>query len=250
MTERRVALFIDAENLPASASSIIVEEAMRHGKLSERRIYGDFSLPALAPWLGVLPRHALSPFQTAGGAIGKNGADIALVIDATEMLCDDSVDVFCLATSDGDFTQLAMRIRQRGKIAVGIGRAAASARFREACDLFRALPTANPEKKPVAVAAPAQKKPASDAAKVPGTRKLEPVLLQRAMLATASSQGGWVALPVLMKGLQACAPSFSVKAYGHNQFHKLLAFSGVELTADHKQARLKAPALQKVVDNG
>ncbi|HEV7247643.1 MAG TPA: NYN domain-containing protein [Shinella sp.] len=248
MTERRVALFIDAENLPASASSVIVEEAMRQGKLSERRIYGDFSLPALAPWLGVLPRHALSPFQTAGGAIGKNGADIALVIDAMEMLCDDSVDVFCLATSDGDFTQLAMRIRQRGKIAVGIGRAAASARFREACDVFEALPIVTAERKPVTVAAPVKKKPATGAAKVPG--KLEPVLLKRAMLATASPQGGWVTLPTLMKSLQACVPSFSVKAYGHRQLHKLLAFSGVELTADHKQARLKAPALRKVVDNG
>ncbi|HVK92572.1 MAG TPA: NYN domain-containing protein, partial [Mycoplana sp.] len=185
MATRRVAVFIDAENVAVSSSSAILEEAMRHGVLTERRAYGDFSRPALASWLEALPRHALTPFQTAGGAVGKNGADIALVIDAMEMLCADEADVFCLATSDGDFTQLAMRVRQRGKTAIGIGRASASSRFRAACDRFTVIETPERIARPTATATP------------PKRRKLEQSLLREAMTGMAPSGDGWVNLSEL-----------------------------------------------------
>jgi len=236
--ERWVAVFIDAENMSASTADEILREAARHGALRTRRVYGDFTRPQLAAWLEIAPRHALTPCQTTGGgAAGKNGADIALVIDAVEALCGDAADVFCLATSDGDFTQLAMRIRQNGKTVVGFGKPKASLRLQAACDVFRAVGC-----KKVPSAAPA--------GKTPPRRRLEAEFLEKAFAAATPSADGWVGLPGLMKSLRAVAPSFEVKAYGYSQLSKLLADSGVDLTDKNRMARLKPAPLLKLVDNG
>ena len=241
MSKRNVVLFIDAENIPPSQAGAILDEAGRHGSLVHRRVYGDFSRPALAPWLDVLPRHALTPCQTVSCAAGKNGADIALVIGAVDLLHTIDADVFCLATCDGDFTQLAMRIRQGGKTVVGIGMPHASACFRAACDLFKVI--LSPKE---------QTKPATSAVQQTNVscRALKGEVLQRAFIAAPRLDGEWVGLPHLMKALKDCEPGFELKAYGYSQFSKLLAFSGVELADQNRKARLKMPILRTVVDNG
>lgn len=237
MAEQNTVLFIDAENMPASLAAAILDEAKQHGSLFHRRVYGDFSRPTLAPWLEAIPRHALTACQTVAGAAGKNGADIALVIDALDLFHTTDANVFCLATCDGDFTQLAMRIRQGGGTFFGMGMAHASARFRSACDSFKIIDVPK-----------AQPKPALPTGK-PG-RALKGDILQRAFVAAPPLDGDWVGLPDLMKALKVCQPDFEVKAYGHSQLSKLLAFSGVELADNNRKARLKRPALKKVVDNG
>ncbi|QRI65233.1 NYN domain-containing protein [Shinella sp. PSBB067] len=245
MTAQYVAVFIDAENVSVSAAAAILEEAARHGTVRERRLYGDFNrCPQLSTWLDIAPRHALTPCQTAGGAVGKNGADIALVIDAVAMLCRNEADVFCIATSDGDFTQLAIRIRQEGKTVIGLGRERASLRFREACDAFVATEVAKAP--PPAVTA--VKKP-SPAAKAPTPRKLEADLLHRAFAAAPRVDGEWVRLQDMLNALQACRPGFKVKSYGHSQLCKLLAFSEAELADKNRKVRIRKPALKAVVDN-
>lgn len=247
MDGRKVVLFIDAENVPYTSAAAIVEQAQRHGILVQRRVYGDFSRVPLKGWLDAVPRHALTSCQTVSGATGKNGADIALVIDAMDMLHASEADVFCLATSDGDFTQLAMRIRQSGRTVVGIGRSNASARFKSACDTFKIVDA--PKAKDIC----APSTPVKASAKIaPATvqRALKNDLLQRAFVIAPAMDGPWVGLPDLMKALKVCQSDFDLKPYGHNQFHKLLAFSGVELTDKNRKARLKSPQLKKVVDNG
>lgn len=242
MTEMNVALFIDAENMPPSLVTAIVDEAKRRGTLSHRRVYGDFSRPALAPWLDVLPRHALTACQTVPGAAGKNGADIALVIDALDLFHAGDADVFCLATCDGDFTQLAMRIRQGGKRFIGMGLTHASTRYRAACDTFTDISPAKEQPKP---ADPAIRQANASC------RALKKDVLQRAFIAAPRLDGDWVGLPDLMKVLKDCQPGFELKAYGHSQFSKLLAHSGVELADKNQRARLvQKAALKKVVDNG
>lgn len=251
MTENRVAVFIDAENVSVSAATRIVEEAARHGLVRERRIYGDFfRCSHLSSWLEVAPRHALTPRQTAGSTSGKNGADIALVIDATEMLCRNEAEVFCIATSDGDFTQLAIRIRQDGKTVIGLGRVTASLHFKEACNAFVEVEVmkVREELAHIAVMPPAKK--TVSATKSPVRRKLEADLLQMAFVAAPRLDGEWVGLPDMMNALKNCLPAFEVTAYGHSQFCKLLAFSGAELADKNRKVRLKMPLLKKVVDNG
>jgi hypothetical protein len=242
MSERNVALFIDAENMPPSLADAILVEAERHGTLSHRRVYGDFS-QGLASWLDVVPRHALTACQTVAGAAGKNGADIALVIDALDLFHTTDADVFCLATCDGDFTQLAMRIRQGGQTFVGMGMPHASARFRAACDVFKMFDTPKAQ----AMSATAVDKQVGAPAPC---RALKADILKRAFLAAPPLDGGWIGLHDVMKALKTFQPDFEVKAYGHSQLSKLLAFSGVELADNNRKARLKAPVLKKVVDNG
>ena len=237
MAEQNIVLFIDAENIPPSLAPAILDEARRHGSLFHRRIYGDFSQSALTSWLEVVPCHALTVCQTVVGAAGKNGADIALVIDAMDLLHATDAAVFCLATCDGDFTQLAMRIRQAGRTVVGIGLPNASARFRSACDVFKVIDTPKTHAKPEAQPGKSHRTLAAD-------------ILKHAFVAAPPLDGEWVGLPDLMKALKARQPDFEVKAYGHSQFSKLLAASGVELTNQNRMARLRKPALKKVVDNG
>jgi hypothetical protein len=240
MTERRVALFIDAENLPATTAAAILTEAGRHGSPTARHVYGDFSRPALAPWLDAAPRHALKCCQTVSGAAGKNGADIALVIDVMDRLHAGETDIFCLATSDGDFAQLAMRIRQGARTVVGVGMAMASLKFKSACDVFKVVEPAHIQNG-AGAAVPSDKQV---------QRPLEADLLQRVFIATPPACEGWVALPDIMKHLRAYRPTFDPKTYGHRQLSKLLSFSGAELSDRNRLARLKTPLLKKVVDNG
>jgi hypothetical protein len=247
MTQRRAVLFVDAENVPSGAAGKLVEEATRHGLLLDRRVYGDFSNPSLKPWLDAAALHALTTRQTVAGANGKNGADIAMVIDAMDELHSGHVDVFCLATADSDFTQLAMRIRRAGKIAVGMACSKASSRFQAAFDVFRIVDAVKANASSVSVKA-GEKPVAKQAPAV--RRALKGKLLQRIFVEAPPLDGPWVALPDLMKTLQACQPNFDLKAYGHNQFYKLLAFSDVELADKNRKARLKAQPLKKVVDNG
>lgn len=237
MAEQNTVLFIDAENMPPSLAAAILDEAGRHGSLFQRRVYGDFSRPTLAAWQEAVPRHAFTVCHTVSGAAGKNGADIALVIDVMDLFHTTDANVFCVATCDGDFTQLAMRIRQGGGTFVGIGMAHASARFRAACDIFKVIGTPK-----------AQGKSTAQADK-PG-RALKADVLQRAFVAAPPLEGGWVGLPDIMKALKAYEPDFTVKAYGHSQLSKLLAFSHVELADNNRKARLKRSVLKKVVDNG
>ena len=227
MAERRVAVFIDAENMPVSAADAIMEAAGRHGALRMRRFYGNFDGAGLAKWMEAAPRHALMPCQTTGGAMGKNGADIALVIDVMDALHGDAADVFCLVTSDGDFTQLAMRVRQSGKTVIGLGRPGASKRFRSACDEFKAMEC---EK---------AKEPVAAVGKAPSQRRLELELLQKAF--AVKPFGSWVQLSQIMVNLKACRRNFSAKAYGHAQLWKLLHFSGVKLSKDNRMASWKPP---------
>jgi hypothetical protein len=226
MTAQYVAVLIDAENVSVSGADDILAEASRHGVVRERRLYGDFIRND--DWLAKAPRYALTPRQTIGNTVGKNRADIALVIDAMEMLCRDEATVFCIATCDGDFTQLVTRIRQHGKKVIGIGRSDASVCFREACDEFKTLK-------------PAEALPAS----LPEKRLLEPDLLRRIFTAANSD---WVQLSELKNSLQMRSPGFDPNAYGYDRFWQLLEASGVELGDKNRQGRLKP--LKKVVDNG
>lgn len=247
MTQRGAVLFVDAENVHSGAAGKLVEEATRHGLLLDRRIYGDFSNPSLKPWLDAAALHALTTRQTVAGANRKNGADIAMVIDAMDELHFRHTDVFCLATADSDFTQLAMRIRRAGKIAVGMACSKASSRFQTAFDVFRTIDAVKPDPTP----APVKTSEKPVAKQAPAVRRaIKSELLQRIFAEAPPLDGPWVALPDLMKTLKACQPNFGLKPYGHNQFYKLLAFSGVELADKNRKARLKAQPLKKVVDNG
>ena len=120
--EPRLAVLIDADNTSAHWSEAIVREMATIGEAGVRRIYGDFSGTRLRGWQDKLAAHAVVPHQQFANTRGKNSADIALVIDAMDLLHSGRFDGFVLVSSDGDFTRLASRIREQGLHVFGIGR--------------------------------------------------------------------------------------------------------------------------------
>src|SRR5882757_6423840 len=109
---RRFAVLIDADNTSPRIVAGLFEEIAKFGEASVRRIYGDFSSPRLKSWADVLQKYAIDPYQQFAYTSGKNASDIALVIDAMDLLHSERFDGFCLVSSDSDFTRLASRLRE------------------------------------------------------------------------------------------------------------------------------------------
>src|SRR4051794_15235497 len=132
----RLAVLIDADNASARIAPGLFEEIAKIGEASVRRIYGDFSGTRLKSWADVLSTFAIMPHQNFAYTSGKNASDIALVIDAMDLLHSGRFDGFCLVSSDSDFTRLAARIREQGVDVYGFGEQKTPESFRQACRRF------------------------------------------------------------------------------------------------------------------
>jgi hypothetical protein len=132
----RFAVLIDADNTSSQIASGLFEEVAKFGEASVRRIYGDFSSPELKRWANILQKHAIDPYQQFAYTKGKNASDIALVIDAMDLLHSGRLDGFCLVSSDSDFTRLASRLREQGAEVYGFGNQGTPGSFRQACNRF------------------------------------------------------------------------------------------------------------------
>lgn len=145
MKDYNIALLIDAENISYKYIDKLIEEIKAYGSLTVRRVYGDFTSQNLSPWKNICNERAIKPIQGNIVASGKNNSDSALIIDAMDILHQGKVNAFCLATSDSDFTSLAMRIREDGLFVIGAGEDKTTKAFIETCDRFIRL--GNEEKK-------------------------------------------------------------------------------------------------------
>ena len=114
----------------------MIEEIARYGNPTIKRIYGDWTKPNLGSWKSILLDFAFQPVQQFGYTSGKNATDSAMIIDAMDILYGEKVDGFCLVSSDSDFTRLATRLREAGKIVYGIGEKKTPTPFISACDRF------------------------------------------------------------------------------------------------------------------
>jgi uncharacterized LabA/DUF88 family protein len=132
----RFAVLIDADNTSPQIAGGLFEEVAKFGEASVRRIYGDFSTPQLKSWSDILQKHAIDPYQQFAYTKGKNASDIALVIDAMDLLYTGRLDGFCLVSSDSDFTRLASRLREQGAYVYGFGAQKTPESFRQACQRF------------------------------------------------------------------------------------------------------------------
>lgn len=130
------AVLIDADNVRLDSISPILEEITRHGRVTVRRIYGDFTSQNLAGWKTKLAEHAIHPIQQYRNTTGKNASDSALIIDAMDLLHSRRFEGFCLVSSDSDFTRLAGRIREDGLVVFGFGEKKVPKAFVNACDRY------------------------------------------------------------------------------------------------------------------
>ena len=132
----RLAVLIDADNIPYSNIKGMMEEIAKYGTPTFKRIYADWTKPTVSGWKKVLLENAITPIQQYSYTTGKNSSDSALIIDAMDILYSGKVDGFCIVSSDSDFTRLATRLREAGMKVFGIGQKKTPAPFIVACDKF------------------------------------------------------------------------------------------------------------------
>jgi len=132
----KLAVLIDADNAQASVVAELLAEVAKFGVASIKRAYGDWTTPNLKQWKEHLNSHAIQPIQQFSYTQGKNATDASLIIDAMDILHENSLDGFCLISSDSDFTRLATRIRESGLIVYGFGEKKTPDAFIAACDKF------------------------------------------------------------------------------------------------------------------
>ena len=137
--DRRFALLIDADNISPKYIDIILTETVNYGIASVRRIYGDWTNNSKQSWKDCLLRNSLTPVQQYSYTTGKNSSDSAMIIDAMDILYGNHVDGFIIATSDSDFTTLARRLREDGKMVIGMGESKTPMAFIKACEQFKTL---------------------------------------------------------------------------------------------------------------
>lgn len=166
----RLALLIDADNIPHKHATQLLTLLSNLGTAGVRRVYGDWGNPILCGWRDCVLLHSLHPIQQIAYVAGKNATDIALVIDAMDLMHSGRFDGFCLVSSDSDFTPLAIRIREQGLKVFGFGTRTTPQSFVVSCDQFEFLDpleealkstpvTAPPAKKVAAVTKPTVEKP-------------------------------------------------------------------------------------------
>lgn len=132
----QIAILIDADNVSYRKIEEILNEVKRYGIPTIKRIYGDWTNPYVEKWKDKLLTHAITPIQQYSYTQGKNSTDSALIIDAMDILHSDRVDGFCIVSSDSDFTRLATRLRESGKLVIGIGEKKTPKPFIASCDKF------------------------------------------------------------------------------------------------------------------
>lgn len=217
----RLAVLIDADNIPWSYVEEMFEEIAKYGTPTFKRIYADWTKPHVAGWKAILLENAITPVQQYSYTQGKNASDSALIIDAMDILYTGKVDGFCIVSSDSDFTRLATRLREAGMKVIGIGEKKTLKPFITACDKFIYLEilkkqeTTQPKKR--------RKKQTKSAVppKDETVSKIDQELdkLLRDSISDIADENGWAFLGELGNLLLKKKPDFDSRNYG---FPKLL----------------------------
>ncbi|RBI76001.1 Maebl [Roseovarius sp. TE539] len=204
-----LAVLIDADNTSPKWTRAVFEEIAAMGEASVRRCYGDFSSQQMAGWNKVQAEFGLVPHHQPANTVGKNASDIALVIDAMDLMHSGRFDGFVLVSSDSDFTRLASRIREQGLEVYGIGARKTPEAFRKACKRFIYLENLGDE-------APEKASPRGD-------KNLNEArdLLFKAM-DSLDQDSEWFALGRLGQQVTAANPDFDTRSYGHKKLSDLV----------------------------
>ncbi len=221
---QRIAVLIDGDNAQSSLLPQMLVEAGRHGQVTVRRIYGDWTTNNMSSWKETLNYHAFQPIQQFRYTVGKNATDSAMIIDAMDIMHSGVVDGFCLVSSDSDYTRLATRIRETGIFVMGIGEKKTPKPFVNACDLFVYTENLVEESK-----ATQQKRTQTTRAKKttkegtePEKEELDPMPVLSQAFEMAVGQDGWARLDVMGNAIYQVDPGFDPRTYGHKQLSRML----------------------------
>ena len=220
--ELKLAVLIDADNIPYSNVKAMLEEIAKYGTPTFKRIYGDWTKPTLSGWKTVLLENAITPIQQYSYTKGKNSSDSALIIDAMDILYTGAIDGFCIISSDSDFTRLATRLREAGKQVFGMGEKKTPTPFIASCNKFIYIEILQKEVRAPAVISKARKaepiKQASSVASING----ELIKLISDSINDIAEEDGWVFLGVLGNLILKKQPDFDPRNYGYKKLVDLI----------------------------
>ena len=207
---QRFAVLIDADNASSSVVREVLEEVAKYGTATVKRAYGDWTTQNLVGWKAHLHRHAIQPIQQFAYTQGKNSTDSAFIIDAMDLLYAGHVDGFFIVSSDSDFTRLATRMREAGKLVYGLGERKTPEPFIAACDKFIFFEVLRKPSEPEAT-------PRSTVADVPDLKEL----LIHAIRETAKDTG-WSRLATVGSYIGKNNTSFDARNYGFKKLGELV----------------------------
>ena len=118
---KKVAILIDAENVSASNAKQIFDTMSSYGEVTIKQIFADWSGPTVRGWKDEIGNYSIVTNHQFTFVNGKNSSDLSLVIQAMVILFEKDVDIFCIVSSDSDFTRLAQELRERNKLVIGMG---------------------------------------------------------------------------------------------------------------------------------
>lgn len=215
MTEKKMALLIDAENTSAKYIDVILNELKEYGIITYQRMYGDFSRPEIAEWNKKALEYAIVPIQQPRYSSAKNAADIMLVIDAMDILYTANVDGFCIVTSDSDFTRLVNRLRENGMFIIGMGQSNASKAFITACNEYKFLDKISEEEANIEIS---EEKENSS---VTPLRMVKAAINEIVQL--SQNKGERANLGGTKSRLQRLYPDFDERNYGYTSFQRFIS---------------------------
>ena len=129
-------MLIDGDNTPAKYCEYIINKVAKYGRISIKRVYGNWTSPQMITWKELLKEYSMKGVYVSKKTKGKNAADIELTIDAMEILNEQKVQAFCIVSSDSDFTALVTKIKEKSLFVIGVGRKQTSTSLTKACDEF------------------------------------------------------------------------------------------------------------------
>ena len=216
---RAIAVLIDADNAQLTKLKAILDEISKYGRIILKKAYGDWKNPSLKNWEAELKQLAIKPEQQFAYTKGKNATDIALVIDAMDLLFTRNYDAFVIVCSDADYTPLAIRLRETGAYIFGVGEDKTPSAFRNSCDrfIFTKLLTDNEDKAEVNT----NDKKTKEGVESFGMSEIHKLL--RKASETYQDDDGWVNAATAGNYIKRARPDFELKALGFSKLSDLLS---------------------------
>ena len=222
MNDKKFAILIDADNTSDKYLKVIFDEATKEGVLTYKRIYGDWTSPNMQHWKESLLEYSINPIQQYAYTKGKNATDSAMIIDAMDILYTSTLDGFVLVSSDSDFTRLAARLKESGKIVIGMGKQQTPKPFVSACSKFMYIDILSGEKSLLADDGAKTKEKSTLTNQKEITKSINVIIDEN------DDENGWVLVSTIGTLMQNKYPDFDCKNYGCKKLIELLKKLGFE----------------------
>lgn len=213
-SNKRLALLIDGDNASPADIGGVLGEIAKYGRITLKRIYGDWANQNLTGWRQILAEHSITPVQQPRYTVGKNATDTAMVIDAMDILYGGRIEGFCIMSSDSDFTRLASRLRESGQVVYGFGARKTPKPFVAACDKFTFVEILKESQ------AGAKTESRTNAEDLKGDPELMDLLLSA--IAESEDESGWANLGAVGKQISSQKPEFDPRNYGFSKLSSLI----------------------------